>query len=167
MTIPVPTSLSDTTARPVEMDPQIEMVMKMLSDVRQRVTDEAIETRRQSNDGLRAIMAKQDITNGRVNRLESDVTRLDTLIDERTSNMTCALHEAEFARMRESLKVVEEQRLPVRIEAVEKKVKDVITARSARKRSFASKLGLTATSGAGLIWLLDALWTWASKKFGG
>lgn len=107
------------------MDPQFEMVLRMQSDLRQLVVDENIETRKQVRESLMAILAEQKITNGRVNKLEKDISRIDTLLDERTSDMVCAEHSATFRQIGEKVDALIDCNLPTRVEVLERTRGDV------------------------------------------
>lgn len=138
------------------MDPQIEMVLRMLSDVRQLVVDENIETRKQYRDGVNAMLTEQKFTNGRVNKLEQDVARLDTLVDERTSNMVCAEHAATFKHIEEKMAALDS--IPARVEVLEQA--NPAELRETKGRSAAWTTGAVAA----VIAMLGGIWEWLSKR---
>jgi hypothetical protein len=158
-----------------DVDLQTELILRMMSDLRQLVVDENIETRKQFNDGLNRVVAEQKITNGRVNGLERDLAALDVRLEERTSNMVCAEHGATFKHLQEHLEDL--RSLPDRVSRIEgsnssnsnASVTSSTVSRKSALESGATRVKVLGVTGAGLagLWvLLEAFWTFWTKRKG-
>ena len=131
------------------MDAQTDMILRMMSDMRAQSTNEANETRRQFNEGIRAITTRLDIANGRTGKLEQEVSRLDAVIAERTENMVCSEHAATFKHLEQSVA----------------DIKDDLRGRSqAERKPAVTAGGIAGSAMSGAMLVLYGVWQWWMNK---
>jgi len=144
---------------PKRMDSQTEMILRMMSDLREAIIQESNTTRMEFRETTKIIMAKQDLTNGRVNQLEKDVAR----IDERTSEMNCVEHTSVVRNLSARINTVEDTLDDV-ADSITKNNERLTVVEEATgvttKRNRVAKFTISAGAIAGIIALFEGLWTW-------